>query len=268
MRKTAFLLIIAAVLAGCGSDAYKIENSDSSIESSSVDSKETKPESEVTSIDTKSDVPEAEEQETSAPAEVIWETRTFGHMSVEVPVSWASSVDESYASYIPYGLEQEYLGYLFSVAFYQNPNSKIEYYVNRDLGDHPDASVEELEIAGYNAARVQYERTKDDKEEIWINYYVQIYPESGLGIFSYIAPASDPELYREDYERIVNSLTADSDGNQEANAHTYVLNRSTGVFHKPSCYKVKQIEDAENIEGTAEDLIAQGYSGCGICNPR
>ena len=123
-------------------------------------------------------------------------------------------------------------------------------------------------ITGWILDFFAYERTKDDKEEIWINYYVQIYPESGLGIFSYIAPASDPELYREDYERIVNSLTADSDGNQEANAHTYVLNRSTGVFHKPSCYKVKQIEDAENIEGTAEDLIAQGYSGCGICNPR
>lgn len=51
--------------------------------------------------------------------------------------------------------------------------------------------------------------------------------------------------------------------------HTYVLNTNTMKFHYESCYSVAKIK-AENLgsfTGTRDELIAQGYSPCGNCNP-
>lgn len=49
----------------------------------------------------------------------------------------------------------------------------------------------------------------------------------------------------------------------------YVVNTNTGKFHHPNCRAVKQMK-AENrldYQGSREDLIAQGYEACGICEP-
>ena len=53
------------------------------------------------------------------------------------------------------------------------------------------------------------------------------------------------------------------------NTRTYVINTNTGKFHYPSCSKAKKISDANRSEynGTRDDLIAQGYEPCKICNP-
>lgn len=54
-----------------------------------------------------------------------------------------------------------------------------------------------------------------------------------------------------------------------ANVFTYVINTNTRKFHYPSCSKAKKISDANRSEynGTRDDLIAQGYEPCKICNP-
>lgn len=54
-----------------------------------------------------------------------------------------------------------------------------------------------------------------------------------------------------------------------ANVFTYVINTGSGIFHYPSCSSAKRISDANRSEynGTREDLIAQGYTPCEICNP-
>lgn len=54
-----------------------------------------------------------------------------------------------------------------------------------------------------------------------------------------------------------------------ANVFTYVINTSSGIFHYPSCSSAKRISDANRSEytGTRDDLIAQGYSPCGNCDP-
>ncbi len=56
---------------------------------------------------------------------------------------------------------------------------------------------------------------------------------------------------------------------QQNTTDAYVLNMSTLKFHRPSCKDVKRIKP-ENYATTStgrNDLIAQGYSPCGHCNP-
>lgn len=50
---------------------------------------------------------------------------------------------------------------------------------------------------------------------------------------------------------------------------TYVLNTNTMKFHYPSCRSINQMKEANKAEytGSRDDLIVQGYSPCGNCNP-
>ena len=52
-------------------------------------------------------------------------------------------------------------------------------------------------------------------------------------------------------------------------SRNYVLNTNTKKFHFPGCSSVNQMsaKNRKYIESTREDLIAQGYSPCGKCNP-
>lgn len=54
-----------------------------------------------------------------------------------------------------------------------------------------------------------------------------------------------------------------------ANVFTYVINTDSRKFHYPSCFRAKEISDANRSEytGTRDDLIAQGYDPCGTCKP-
>ena len=49
----------------------------------------------------------------------------------------------------------------------------------------------------------------------------------------------------------------------------YILNTSSKKFHHPDCSSVGKMSDKNKQEyhGTREDLIADGYKPCGICNP-
>ena len=50
---------------------------------------------------------------------------------------------------------------------------------------------------------------------------------------------------------------------------TYVLNTNTMKFHYPECSSVSKISDKnkQTYEGSRNDLISQGYTPCGNCNP-
>lgn len=56
---------------------------------------------------------------------------------------------------------------------------------------------------------------------------------------------------------------------EDASATTYVLNTSSKKFHKPDCAGAARIATQNRQETTAsrEDLLAQGYSPCGTCQP-
>lgn len=50
---------------------------------------------------------------------------------------------------------------------------------------------------------------------------------------------------------------------------TYIVNINTHKFHKPSCQSVKKMksENKKTYKGNRENLIKNGYSPCGNCNP-
>lgn len=62
---------------------------------------------------------------------------------------------------------------------------------------------------------------------------------------------------------------AEAGDEQESSAITYVLNTNTKKFHYPDCNSVKQMKDKnrKDVKETREEVIQQGYSPCGNCNP-
>ena len=59
-------------------------------------------------------------------------------------------------------------------------------------------------------------------------------------------------------------------GNQSASEQQdYILNVKNKKFHKPDCSATSNISSAnkQDFTGTRDQLIAQGYSPCGICKP-
>ena len=55
----------------------------------------------------------------------------------------------------------------------------------------------------------------------------------------------------------------------ESGQEDYVLNKSSGKFHYPSCSAVGEISEKNrwNYHGTREDVIEMGYQPCKICSP-
>ena len=79
------------------------------------------------------------------------------------------------------------------------------------------------------------------------------------------------------------SVTTERNGNTEAKAETesttaaesqssastYILNIKSKKFHYPTCDSVSKMSEKNKQEysGTREDLLSDGYSPCGSCNP-
>ena len=56
------------------------------------------------------------------------------------------------------------------------------------------------------------------------------------------------------------------DGSSEA---SYILNKNSKNFHYPDCSSVSKMkeENKEYYTGTRDELIDEGYSPCGNCDP-
>ena len=52
-------------------------------------------------------------------------------------------------------------------------------------------------------------------------------------------------------------------------AKTYIINKDTKVFHKSGCSAAERIgaENKTTRTGTRSEMISQGFTPCGICNP-
>ncbi len=70
-----------------------------------------------------------------------------------------------------------------------------------------------------------------------------------------------------------NNTTSDIKKNGSSKAtsseSSYLLNTSSKKFHKSSCSAASKIKAASKDEytGTRDELIAQGYTPCKVCNP-
>ena len=49
----------------------------------------------------------------------------------------------------------------------------------------------------------------------------------------------------------------------------YIVNKRSQVFHSPDCLSTEQMAQNNKLfsEKSREELMAEGYSPCGICNP-
>ena len=49
----------------------------------------------------------------------------------------------------------------------------------------------------------------------------------------------------------------------------YILNKSTRIFHYPSCFCVERMSEKNKkfFEGSREDVLFLGYDSCGHCHP-
>ena len=56
---------------------------------------------------------------------------------------------------------------------------------------------------------------------------------------------------------------------QQPAVKTYILNKNTKKFHKPTCKSVRQMKESNKrtFEGTRTEVINMGYSPCGNCHP-
>ena len=66
-----------------------------------------------------------------------------------------------------------------------------------------------------------------------------------------------------------NSALAGSDPAAPKTGYDYVVNLNSGKFHEPDCASVGQITDADvlTLSGSRQDMVNQGYSPCGRCDP-
>lgn len=48
----------------------------------------------------------------------------------------------------------------------------------------------------------------------------------------------------------------------------YAINYDTGKFHKPTCHTIEDSTNIGTCESTKNDLEAQGYVACKVCDPR
>ncbi|MGC8843490.1 MAG: thermonuclease family protein [bacterium] len=47
----------------------------------------------------------------------------------------------------------------------------------------------------------------------------------------------------------------------------YIVDKSKGIYHKPDCPLVKEIESKNKVEMPAEEIIKRGYKPCDVCLP-
>ena len=54
-----------------------------------------------------------------------------------------------------------------------------------------------------------------------------------------------------------------------AQVSSYIVNKRSQVFHFPDCLSTEQMAQSNKLysDKSREELLAEGYSPCGICNP-
>lgn len=66
-----------------------------------------------------------------------------------------------------------------------------------------------------------------------------------------------------------NNFNTYDNASQQQKTSNFVLNTSTMKFHNPGCKDVKKIapQNYSTYDGSRDDVMNQGYSPCGHCNP-
>lgn len=73
----------------------------------------------------------------------------------------------------------------------------------------------------------------------------------------------------DDTDTDTNTNTDSDSGSPSSGSGNYIVNTNTGKFHYPTCRSVSQMSEKNKAYSTKsrDELIAAGYSPCGICKP-
>ncbi len=148
----------------------------------------------------------------------------------------------------------------------------------RETGNHvmyrvtPEFTEDNLVADGVLMEAVSVE---DDGEGILFNVFCyNVQPGITIDYATGESCLSDETAYADDSETEETTTNESQQRTQSASTEaskesTYILNTGTKKFHKPSCSSVSKMSDKNKQEytGVRDDLISQGYSPCGICNP-
>ncbi|MBB5183447.1 DNA/RNA non-specific endonuclease [Catenisphaera adipataccumulans] len=83
-----------------------------------------------------------------------------------------------------------------------------------------------------------------------------------------VQPGIDIDYATGDSQAQAQETAAAPDADQDK-TYAYILNKNTGVFHRPECRSVSLMSEKnkEYYNGTRADAIAQGYRPCQNCDP-
>lgn len=142
----------------------------------------------------------------------------------------------------------------------------------KETGNHVLYKVTPL-YAGDNlvATGVQMEAQSVEDEGEGIQFNVFCYNvQPGIGIDYATGNSWQDDLTpASDQSSVPTEDSVASSPQEEPVGTTYIINKNTRKFHYPTCRSVKQMNDSnkKEVTGNREDLISQGYSPCGNCNP-
>lgn len=93
--------------------------------------------------------------------------------------------------------------------------------------------------------------------------------DNGEGISFHIYAYNVQPGIEIDYATGDSRLAVGTNDNVTGTKQTYILNTNNKKFHKTDCSSVTHIKDSnkKNYTGSREDIISQGYTPCGHCNP-
>lgn len=77
-----------------------------------------------------------------------------------------------------------------------------------------------------------------------------------------VATVANGEIVQDYFGTLSQQTVQETDG-------YYVLNQSSMIFHRPACEWVGEMDPANRYDfhGDRNDIIAQGYRACMVCNP-
>lgn len=103
---------------------------------------------------------------------------------------------------------------------------------------------------------------------------IEVFRTDEMGDIYCTSDGKDVTFTYGEYHQAAESTTTDTveveeSQQKDTTVSTYVLNTSSMKFHKPNCSAVAQMSDAnrKDYTGSRDDLIEQGYTPCGYCNP-
>ena len=104
-------------------------------------------------------------------------------------------------------------------------------------------------------------------EGMWSADEVEITQSSDEGKNLGAVVGEDAQKFKAGHEYIQANETETAKG--ENNIITFVIDRRTGLFHRPDCEEVDKITtvNRQNFYGSRDDAVAQTWQPCTICKP-